>query len=80
MTAQCMITGKGTIAGNNVAHCNKKTRRTFKVNLRWKRFFVTSQNRWVRLRVSQKGMRMCDKLGMDAILELLRKRGIKLRG
>ncbi len=78
MTAECMVTGKKTTVGNNVAHCNKKTRRTFKANIHWKRFFVTSQNRWVRLRVSQKGMRTIDKLGIEAVLEMIRVRGIKV--
>lgn len=77
MTAQCMVTGKGTTVGNNVAHCNKKTRRTFKANLRWKRFFVLSQNRWVRLRVSQKGMRTIDKLGIEAVLLMIKQRQAK---
>lgn len=77
MSAQCMVTGKATTVGNNVAHCNKKTRRTFKANLRWKRFFIPSQDRYVRLRVSQKGMRMIDKMGIEVILELLKKRGVK---
>ena len=77
MSSECMITGKCTAVGNNVAHCNKKTRRQFKANLHWKRFFVPNENRYVRLRVSQKGMRMIDKLGIESILETLRARGVK---
>lgn len=77
-TKQCMVTGKHTVRGNNVAHCNKKVRRSFKSNLRWKRFFVISENRWVRLLVSSKGMRIIDKLGIDAVLADIRGRNIKV--
>lgn len=78
MTAKCMVTGKGTTVGNNVAHCNKKTRRQFKVNLRWKRFFVPSENRFVRLRVSQKGMRTIDKNGIENVLVDIRHQGVQV--
>ena len=68
MARRCMVTGKGTQRGNNVSHSNRKVKRTFKVNVHWKKFWVASQNRWVRLRVSNKGMRTIDMKGIEAVL------------
>ena len=68
MSNLCMVTGKGTQKGNHVAHCNKKVRRSFKTNLRWKRFWLANENRFVRLRVSSHGMRIIDKKGIEVVL------------
>jgi large subunit ribosomal protein L28 len=73
-----MVTGKKTAFGNNVSHSNRKTRRTFKVNARWKRFWVASENRFARLSVSSAGMRIIDKLGIDTVLLRLRGKGLKV--
>jgi large subunit ribosomal protein L28 len=73
-----MVTGKGTARGNIVAHCNKKIKRTFEVNTHLKRFWVASEKRFVRLRVSSRGMRTIDKLGIDAVLAEIRRRGEKV--
>lgn len=78
MARACMITGVGTARGNHVAHCNKKVRRDFKANVHWKRFWVDSENRFVRLRVSGRGMRIIDKKGIDTILAVLRHNGEKV--
>lgn len=72
MSKVCMVTGKGTAFGNDVAHCNKKVKRTFKVNIHWKNFYVASEGRFVRLRVSTHGMRIIDKKGIDAVLAEIR--------
>ena len=72
MSRKCMVTGKGTQSGNNVAHCNKKVRRTFKVNVHWKRFWDPEKKCFVRLRVSNRGMRTIDKKGLNAVLQELR--------
>lgn len=63
-----MVTGRGTARGNNVSHSNIKTKRTFKVNVRWKKFWLAAENRFVRLRVSNRGMRTIDKNGIEAVL------------
>ncbi len=76
MSRVCMVTGKATVTGNNVSHSNRHTRRRFLPNLHWHRFWVESENRFVRLRVSAKGMRTIDKNGIDAILVDLRASGI----
>ena len=78
MSKVCQVTGKRPISGNNVSHANNKTRRRFLPNLHVRRFWVESENRWVKLRVSTKGMRIIDKKGIDAVLSELREQGVKL--
>ena len=78
MSRVCQVTGKGPMSGNNVSHANNKTRRRFLPNLHYKRVWVESEQRYVRLRVSQKGLRIIDKLGIDQVLINLRKRGVKV--
>ena len=77
MARVCQVTGKGPMTGNNVSHANNKTRRRFLPNLQYHRFWVESENRWVRLRVSTKGLRIIDKRGIDTVLAQLRARGEK---
>ena len=73
-----MVTGKRPVVGNNVSHAHNKTRRRFLPNLHWHRFWVASENKFVRLRVSSKGMRVIDKKGIDAVLAEVRANGIKV--
>jgi large subunit ribosomal protein L28 len=63
------------MVGNNVSHANNKTKRRFMPNLQYRRFWVESENRWVRLRIASAGLRLIDKKGIDAILVDLRARG-----
>jgi large subunit ribosomal protein L28 len=77
MSRVCQVTGKGPITGNNVSHANNKTRRRFLPNLHEHRFWVESERRFVKLRVSAHGMRIIDKKGIDAVLTELRARGEK---
>ncbi len=78
MARVCQVTGKHPVAGNNVSHSNRRTKRRFLPNLHRRRFWVESENRWVRLRVSTKGLRIIDKKGIDAVLTDLRSRGEKI--
>ncbi|MEY4125603.1 MAG: ribosomal protein [Pseudomonadota bacterium] len=71
MARVCDVTGKGPMVGNNVSHANNKTKRRFQ----YRRFWVESENRWVRLRVSSAALRLIDKNGIDAVLADLRERG-----
>ena len=75
MSRICQFTGKLPMTGNNVSHSNRKTKRRFLPNLHTHRFWVESENRWVKLRVSTKGLRIIDKKGIDAVLTVLRARG-----
>ena len=78
MSRVCQVTGKRPMVGNNVSHANNKTRRRFLPNLHNHRFWVESENRFVRLRVSTKGMRIIDKLSIDKVLADLRAQGQKV--
>lgn len=73
MARKCTVTGKGPMVGNNVSHANNKTKRRFLPNLQSRRFWVESENRFVRLRVSTAALRLIDKNGIDAVLADLRK-------
>ncbi|MGR3914732.1 MAG: 50S ribosomal protein L28 [Gammaproteobacteria bacterium] len=75
MSRICQITGKKSASGNNVSHAHNKTRRKFLPNLHYRRFWVESENRWVRLRISAAGLRVIDKKGIDAVLGEIRARG-----
>ena len=78
MSRVCLVTGKRPAVGNNVSHANNKTRRRFLPNLHNHRFWVESENRFVRLRLSTKGMRIIDKVGIDQVLADMRARGEKI--
>ncbi len=78
MSQVCQITGKRPMAGNNVSHAQNKTRRRFAPNLHYHRFWVEGEKRFVRLRVSAKGMRIIDKKGIEPVLAELRARGEKV--
>ena len=75
MARVCQVTGKGPMVGNNVSHANNKTKRRFMPNLQYRRFWVETENRWVRLRITSAGLRLIDKKDIDAILVDLRARG-----
>lgn len=77
MSQICQVTGKRPLTGNNVSHAQNKTRRRFAPNLHYHRFWVESQQRFVRLRVSSKGMRIIDKKGIDEVLADIRRRDAK---
>lgn len=78
MSRVCQVTGKKPVAGNNVSHAHNKTRRRFLPNLQTHKFWVESENRFIKLRLSTKGMRIIDKNGIDEVLTDMRKRGEKV--
>ncbi|MFV1972449.1 MAG: 50S ribosomal protein L28 [Thiohalobacterales bacterium] len=78
MSRVCQVTGKRPQSGNNVSHANNKTRRRFLPNLHAHRFWVEAEKRWVKLRVSSKGLRIIDKKGIDTVLTDMRGRGEKV--
>jgi large subunit ribosomal protein L28 len=75
MSQVCQVTGKRPMSGNSVSHAQNKTRRRFSPNLHYHRFWLESEKRFVRLRVSSKGMRIIDKKGIEQVLADIRKRG-----
>jgi large subunit ribosomal protein L28 len=78
MSRVCQVTGKRPMSGNNVSHANNRTRRRFLPNLHNKRVWVESEQRFVKLRLSQNGLRIIDKLGIDSVLKDMRGRGVKV--
>ncbi len=78
MSRVCQVTGKRPMTGNNVSHAQNKNKRRFMPNLRFHRFWVDSENRYVRLRVSSKGMKIIDKKGIDEVLKDVRASGHKV--
>lgn len=78
MSRVCQVTGKGPMSGNNVSHANNRTKRRFLPNLHSHRFWVASENRWIKLRVSNHGLRIIDKKGIDTVLADIRQKGVKV--
>ena len=75
MSRVCQVTGKKPMAGNNVSHAKNRTRRRFEPNLHNHKFWVETEKKFVKLRVSAKGMRIIDKKGIETVLADLRDRG-----
>ena len=78
MSRVCQVTGKKALVGNKVSHSNRKSKRRFEVNLHSKRFWLEEEGRWVKLRVSARGMKIIDKRGVGTVVKELRARGVKV--
>ncbi|RIY33122.1 50S ribosomal protein L28 [Psittacicella hinzii] len=78
MSRVCQVTGKRPAVGNNRSHALNATRRRFLPNLQSHRFWVESEQRYVTLRVSTKGLRTIDKKGIEVVLAELRAKGEKI--
>ena len=74
MSRVCQVTGKRPMSGNNVSHAKNRTRRRFLPNLQTRRFWLAAEKRWVKLKVSTKGLRIIDKLGIEHVLNKIRVR------
>ena len=75
MSRVCQVTGKRPMSGNNVSHAHNKTRRRFLPNLQYKRFWLEKENRYIKLRVSKKGLRIIDKHGLEKVLNDIKQNG-----
>ena len=78
MAKVCQVTGKGPMVGHKVSHSNRKTKKRWLPNLQTHRFWVPSEQRWVKLRLSTAGIREIDKRGIESVLRDLRARGTKV--
>ena len=78
MSRVCQVTGKKPLVGSNVSHSNRHTKRRFEINVRVKRFWLEDERRWISLKLSARGMRRIDKLGLPAVIAELRARGEKI--
>jgi len=78
MSRVCQVTGKGPIVGNHVSHANNKTKRRYLPNLQYRKLWVESENRYVKLRLTNAGLRLIDKKGIDVVLAEMRERGVAI--
>jgi large subunit ribosomal protein L28 len=78
MSRVCQLTGKGVQVGNTVSHANNKVKKRFLPNLQSHRFWVESEKKFIKLRVSTQGLRIIDKKGIDDCLKIIRARGVKV--
>ena len=78
MSRVCQVTGKKALVGNKVSHSNHKSKRRFEINLHTKRFWFEDEGRWLKLRVTTKGMKVIDKRGLAAVVREMRARGEKV--
>ena len=78
MARVCQVTGKRPVTGHRVSHANNKTKRRFLPNLQRRRFWVEGENRWVKMRLTNAGLRLIDKKGLDVVLAEMRARGEKV--
>jgi large subunit ribosomal protein L28 len=75
MARVCQVTGKAPRVGNHVSHANNKTKRRYLPNLQYRKFWVESESRWVKMRLTNAGLRLIDKKGIDEVLADMRARG-----
>ena len=78
MSRICQVTGKAPRTGHLVSHANNKTKRRYLPNLQYRKFWVESESRWVKMRLSSAGLRLIDKKGLDVVLAEMRERGEKV--
>jgi len=78
MSRVCQVTGKKPMVGNHVSHANNKTKRRFLPSLQHHRFWLDDEKRWVRLRISQAGLRTINKKGIEAVVAELRAKGERI--
>ena len=79
MSRVCSITGKKAMVGNNVSHSNRKTKRTFGVNLIKKRFFIPEEDQWITLKLSASALKTINRKGISAVLKEARAKGLELK-
>ena len=75
MSKICQITGKKAMVGNNVSHSKRRTKRVFDVNLFRKKFYWVEQDCWVVLRISAAGLRLINKIDLDAAIKRAAEKG-----
>ena len=75
MSRVCDLTGKKAMAGNNVSHSKRRTKRRFYPNLFDKKFYLPEEDRWIELRISAAGVRLINKLGVKGALTKAQEKG-----
>jgi large subunit ribosomal protein L28 len=75
MSRVCQVTGKSVMAGNNVSHSKRRTRRKFYPNLSTKKFYLAEEDRWIKLKISAAGIRLINKKGLEPVLKEAKEKG-----
>ncbi|SHG58168.1 50S ribosomal protein L28 [Streptoalloteichus hindustanus] len=78
MSQRCQVTGRRPGFGKRVSHSHTRTTRRWLPNIQRRRYWLPSENRWVVLRVSVKGVRTVDRRGVEAVVADLRRRGERI--
>ncbi|WP_445166732.1 50S ribosomal protein L28 [Mycolicibacterium sp. Dal123E01] len=78
MSARCQVTGRSTGFGNSVSHSHRRTKRRWSPNIQLRTYYLPSEGRRVRLRVSTKGIKVIDRDGIEAVVTRLRREGQKI--
>ncbi|MCT2585564.1 50S ribosomal protein L28 [Actinophytocola gossypii] len=78
MSAVCQVTGRKPSFGKQVSHSHRRTSRRWNPNLQYKRYWLPSENRWIRLRLSTKGMKTIDRRGIESVVAEIRARGERI--
>lgn len=78
LSAHCQLTGAKPGFGKNVSHSHRRTSRRFDPNVQSKRYWLPGENRYVRLRLSARGIKTVDVIGVEAAVARIRARGVKV--
>ncbi|MEV0121313.1 50S ribosomal protein L28 [Streptomyces sp. NPDC050703] len=78
MSAHCQLTGTGPGFGNRISHSHRRSPRRFDPNVQRKRYWLPSEGRYVRLRLSAQGIKTVDRIGIEAAVARIRARGVKV--
>ena len=78
MSAHCHVTGRSPGFGNSVSHSHRRTRRRWNPNIQIKTYYLASENRRIRLRVSAKGIKVIDRDGIESVVARLRQSGQRI--
>ena len=78
MSAHCQVTGRSPGFGNSVSHSHRRTRRRWNPNIQLKTYYLASENRSIRLRVSAKGIKVIDRDGIESVVARLRRSGQRI--
>ncbi|HZZ47035.1 MAG TPA: 50S ribosomal protein L28 [Pseudonocardia sp.] len=78
MSRRCQLTGRAPGFGNSVSHSHRRTARRWDPNIQTRRYWLPSEGRYVRLRLSAKGIKTVDRIGVEAALARLRASGTRI--
>lgn len=78
MSAHCQVTGRKPSFGKSVSHSHRRTNRRWNPNIQRRRYYLPSEDRYVTLSVSSKGIKTIDRDGIEAVVARLRAQGERI--